>query len=72
WIGVSDLALEGTWEEFPSMSPVNYKNWGRNEPNGDDRHNCASIRKDVVYGNQYRWDDATCTALFPFICERRA
>jgi hypothetical protein len=65
WIGYSDTATEGTFV-WSDGSPSGYTSWYGGEPNdygtGED---CASTN----YGDVGMWNDYTCGAALPFVCE---
>jgi hypothetical protein len=71
WIGVTDIASEGTWlwvsnEPTPTGYPSNTVGaspWGASEPNGSTNENCVEI-----VGNA-DFNDYDCTQLLPFVCE---
>ena len=65
WIGLSDLAVEGTFE-WVNGAPLVFQNWAAGEPNaGTDMHDCVEM-----YAGG-RWNDTTCGGftLNSFVCE---
>ena len=60
WIGLTDVALEGTWRWQESLLETSYTNWITGEPNnqlGDE--NCACKRYNVFPDG--KWNDANCS-----------
>ncbi|KAI5085390.1 C-type lectin domain family 4 member F-like, partial [Silurus meridionalis] len=39
WIGLSDRDKEGEWK-WVDASPLTFKYWGQDEPNGNENENC--------------------------------
>ena len=70
WIGASDSIAEGSFV-WVDGEPVVYDNWRDGEPNDNGANgageDCAVIEGDTAANE---WDDRTCTALRPVICER--
>lgn len=64
WVGMSDVADEGTWE-WVDGSSVSYTNWAPGEPNnyGNDE-DCL----EVGYYASGAWNDNACSAQHPFVC----
>ena len=65
WIGLSDLAVEGTfvWE---TGEPLSFTNWGASQPdNGAGTEHCVHYG----YGGAYVWNDDQCFNLKPYVCE---
>ncbi|XP_066266211.1 perlucin-like protein [Branchiostoma lanceolatum] len=67
WIGLSDMETEGVWVWDDGTLLVGEGVWGRGEPNGGTRENCAHLS---IYGfHDYRWNDSTCPSSYYYICE---
>ncbi|XP_067460383.1 CD209 antigen-like protein C isoform X2 [Thunnus thynnus] len=70
WIGLTDKDKEGTWKWIDG-TPLTLSYWERNQPdngNGDPQwgeEDCVHIRS----GN---WNDLSCDASLPWICEKNA
>ena len=68
WIGVNDIATEGTWVYDSTGLEVTYFNWGSGsstmEPNGGNGENC------VKHSFQdWTWFDVNCSRIYPVVCE---
>ena len=63
WIGVNDIANEGTFVYDSSGTTIVYENWNPGEPNDAGGEDCTEIN----YGN---WNDMPCTWNLPFVCEK--
>lgn len=66
WMGFSDLDAEGSWT-WVDDTPVTYQNWYPGEPNDgiDGPEDCAAFPEHT----ETAWNDLSCAALHPFICE---
>jgi hypothetical protein len=65
WIGLSDLATEGTFV-WVDGRPLVYRNWMPNEPND------ALGQEDCVYARSGQgWNDADCDVPRSYLCGRR-
>ena len=62
WIGVNDIANEGTFVYDSSGTTIVYENWNPGEPNDSGGEDCTEIK----YGN---WNDMPCTTELSFVCE---
>ena len=62
WIGVNDIASEGTFVYDSSGTTIVYENWNPGEPNDSGGEDCTEIK----YGN---WNDMPCTTELSFVCE---
>ena len=60
WIGLNDIAVEGTYVWTDGSSP-SYTDWGSNEPTGLSQ-NCVRMR----LGD---WMDIYCSNMYRYICE---
>uniref|UniRef100_A0A8C7J1H8 C-type lectin domain-containing protein n=1 Tax=Oncorhynchus kisutch TaxID=8019 RepID=A0A8C7J1H8_ONCKI len=79
WIGLTDEAREGLWTWMcPYGSEFNHANlfcvlscicryWHPDEPNGGREENCGMIQM-----NYDAWNDTSCSAALPWICEKYA
>ncbi|XP_030045856.1 tetranectin-like [Microcaecilia unicolor] len=67
WIGINDMANEGTWVDM-SGSSISFKNWETEittQPDGGKQENCAAL-SGVANG---KWFDKKCRNELPFICQ---
>lgn len=66
WMGYSDLTAEGVWT-WVDGAPVTYENWYPGEPNNgvSAPEHCAAFPEHTATA----WNDLSCDALHPFICE---
>ncbi|MEE6465810.1 hypothetical protein FKM82_006709 [Ascaphus truei] len=67
WIGINDMATEGTWVDM-SGGRITFKHWETEittQPDGGKRENCASLSA-VAIG---KWFDKSCKAELPFVCQ---
>ena len=62
WIGLSDVASEGTWV-WSSGSSSTYTNWGSGEPNDSGGEDCTHI---YTSGS---WNDLPCSSSRAYVCE---
>jgi hypothetical protein len=62
WIGLNDLAKEGTWV-WPDESPVSYTNWNNGEPNNSGNEDCTQILTNGL------WNDIKCSTKWAIVCE---
>ncbi|HJN72433.1 MAG TPA: lectin-like protein [Myxococcota bacterium] len=62
WIGLSDVATEGTWL-WTDGSAATFTAWGE-EPEPDSTNNCAVINEPV----EGSWDDRPCDSSRFFVC----
>ena len=70
WIGLSDLAKEGTFVWASTGKPAVYTNWLKGEPNGGGNENCGQIWHPSWTGNGNKWNDEPCTRTYNFLCEK--
>jgi hypothetical protein len=63
WLGLNDLATEGTFLWEAEESPVSYDNWEVSQPNGDG--DCGAMS--LSAGD---WYDRGCAETKPYVCER--
>ncbi|KXJ18087.1 Aggrecan core protein [Exaiptasia diaphana] len=64
WIGLNDLAEEGTFVWFDGTKSK-YTNWGREEPNnglGGNEHCTIKLQRNG-------WNDIKCSSRYPFACK---
>ncbi|XP_078531890.1 tetranectin [Lissotriton helveticus] len=67
WIGINDMASEGTWVDMTGTS-VAYKNWETEittQPDGGKQENCVSLAG-IATG---KWFDKPCKNELPFMCQ---
>ncbi|KAL4223856.1 hypothetical protein ACF0H5_017320 [Mactra antiquata] len=64
WIALSDVIEEGIWVWMNTLTPVQFTQWHRNEPNNDGTENCVDLYPD---GD---WNDAKCRDNQYYICEK--
>lgn len=64
FIGLEDLAVEGTWE-WSDGSPTVYFAWAPGEPNNLDNENCVELALE----DSYNWNDTNCENIQSFVCE---
>ena len=58
WIGMTDRGSEGDWILETSGSKPSYLNWGRGEPDGGQKENCALVWNNEHFGG--KWCDVPC------------
>lgn len=63
WIGLNDIAVEGTFE-WSSGDPVVYTNWSSAEPNGGASSDCVHLK-----ASRGTWADHNCTTAMRYVCE---
>jgi hypothetical protein len=63
WIGFDDLDAEGDFG-WTSGAPVTFTSWGGGQPDNSYDEDCATL---LFSG--YDWNDLTCGAALPFVCE---
>ena len=63
WIGLTDMALEGTWRWAETHKTPEYQNWAGDAPNGGTIENCACkiLHTNAVLG---QWEDTHCDREF--------
>ncbi|XP_069481915.1 tetranectin [Ambystoma mexicanum] len=67
WIGINDMASEGSWVDM-SGSKVGYKNWETEittQPDGGKQENCVALAG-IATG---KWFDKPCKGELPFMCQ---
>ena len=65
YIDGTDVALEGTFRSSGTGALLPYANWNSGEPN-----NCCGGEHCLnMWGYTGRWNDLTCAAAIPSICE---
>mgnify|MGYP002640374567 CR=1 FL=1 len=62
WIGLNDLASEGTWVWADGSAP-DYTNWNSGEPNNSGNEDCTQLLANGL------WNDAKCTNKYAIVCE---
>jgi hypothetical protein len=66
WLGGSDLAEESKWIWASKLDSMSYTNWGNGQPdNHEDNEHCLEFRG----GNNYRWNDKTCSFKMFTFCQ---
>ncbi|XP_036424674.1 galactose-specific lectin nattectin-like [Colossoma macropomum] len=64
WLGGHDCVAEGKWV-WSDGSKMSFQDWDKGQPdnykNGED---CLEMN----YGGSFKWNDALCTVLRPFVC----
>ena len=68
WIGIHDIKNEGIFVYDSNDLPISYTNWGASAPNDANGEDCVEIGY-PPYDN-YKWNDRSCSAKNPFVCER--
>ncbi|XP_071154474.1 perlucin-like [Mytilus edulis] len=67
WLGGRDDVIEGMWTWAQTDQPFNFTDWYPNVPDNKARNeNCLHMY--AAYN--LKWNDATCTGLYRFICEQ--
>ncbi|XP_037330535.2 tetranectin [Pungitius pungitius] len=69
WLGIQDMATEGTWAD-PMGSSITFKNWDTSnsrapQPDGGKAHNCA-VLSGAAGG---KWFDENCREEKPSVCQ---
>ncbi len=69
WIGLQDKDQNGNWSHWNSGAPVEYSNWGDDQPdNYRGVQNCAELVSNWRWNG--KWNDGTCDWGHQFVCER--
>ena len=63
WIGINDLAAEGTFQ-YATGGDLVYTNWNAGEPNNSGDEDCVEF-----YNGLTAWNDRPCNVKWPSICE---
>jgi hypothetical protein len=63
WLGITDLAVEGTWETVLGARQT-FLRWAQGQPDGGVNENCAFLADST-------WQDADCAITKPYVCECR-
>lgn len=63
WIGLNDRAAEGTFR-WVNSEPLDEVAWSPGEPNNASEEDCVQALSNDL------WNDLSCAALLPFVCER--
>ncbi|XP_036797745.1 CD209 antigen-like protein 2 [Oncorhynchus mykiss] len=67
WIGLTDEDREGLWTWVDNTQLTTAEYWHPGEPNGGREENCG-----MIWMNYDAWNDASCSAALPWICEKYA
>uniref|UniRef100_A0A8C7SRJ0 C-type lectin domain-containing protein n=1 Tax=Oncorhynchus mykiss TaxID=8022 RepID=A0A8C7SRJ0_ONCMY len=67
WIGLTDEDREGLWTWVDKAQLTTAEYWHPGEPNGGREENCG-----MIWMNYDAWNDASCSAALPWICEKYA
>jgi hypothetical protein len=67
WIGLNDVASEGSWV-WASGRSSGYRAWGSGEPNNLGNEDCT---EQYAPGSSGRWNDMPCSASLRWLCESR-
>ncbi|XP_064866743.1 CD209 antigen-like protein C isoform X2 [Oncorhynchus nerka] len=67
WIGLTDEDSEGLWTWVNNTQLTTAEYWHPDEPNGGREENCGMIQM-----NYDAWNDTSCSAALPWICEKYA
>ena len=59
WIGLTDMANEGSWRWAETHKVPEYQFWGNNEPDGGTRQNCAYKAMSSKH-----WADNACSLTY--------
>ena len=74
WMGLTDIATEGSWVWQSSKQPAKYTNWNAGEPssgNGKYIENCALIYEGDWGRRLGEWNDVQCAQSSIFaLCEK--
>ena len=70
WIGLNDIgiATQGTYQWSNGGAWVKSETdpfWNTNQPNHNTGQDCVKVKKTI-----FKWDDVSCTNLFPFACQK--
>ncbi|MCB9791727.1 MAG: FG-GAP repeat protein [Alphaproteobacteria bacterium] len=65
WVGLSDVASEGSWVWLDDSSPTGFSAWASNAPSSSTDANCAAINSPTAGA----WRDLDCEEPLFFICE---
>ncbi|XP_026232143.1 C-type lectin domain family 4 member M-like [Anabas testudineus] len=71
WIGLNDRDEEGTWK-WVDGTPLTVTYWGSNEPNNENRYFGDEDCVEISTGWSSEWNDVSCEASRPWICEKPA
>ena len=66
WVGVNDIASEGSYVYESNKEAIKFAPWGLGQPDN------ARNAKDCVhmfYGDATSWNDHHCTVQYQFLCE---
>jgi len=66
WIGITDAAVEGTWDSLDGTRDCTYTNWAEGEAGTTNR---ATWQDCAIVDDSGYWYDVTCDATHQFVCE---
>ena len=67
WLGLNDLAKEGTFVWDSSGKTPSFTDWKSGEPNNKGDEDCVNL----FIHDFAKWNDASCHSKYRFVCQLR-
>uniref|UniRef100_A0A182Q6P5 C-type lectin domain-containing protein n=1 Tax=Anopheles farauti TaxID=69004 RepID=A0A182Q6P5_9DIPT len=73
WLSGTDIGMEGSWiwlsKNVPLGRLAGYDNFAAGEPNNMGSNNIEENCLNIGHFGSSKWNDASCSLAFPYVCE---